>query len=181
MPAAGEEAHAAGVRFVRQAMMERLVEPADAVLTTAAGYPLDLTFYQIVKGITAAQHLVKPGGRILVMGECAEGVGAEEFAGRLKRVTSLQASLDEMAREPVEVDQWQLEKLALAGRRCELLFFAPGVSPEAAGALANRFYPTPEAAVQALVDGLNPGARVLVIPEGPYVFAQVEAALAGSS
>ena len=170
---AGEEAYAAGVRFVRQAMMERLSEPADAVLTTAAGYPLDLTFYQMVKGVTAAQHLVKPGGRILIMAECAEGVGAREFAARVKRVTSLEACLDEMARTPVEVDQWQLEKLALAGRRCELLFYTPGVPPEAAGALAGRMYSSPDAAVRALMDGLRPGARVLVIPEGPYVFAKV--------
>ena len=170
---AGVEAHAAGVRFVRQAMMERLEEPADAVLTTAAGYPLDLTFYQIVKGVTAAQHLVKPGGRILVMGECAEGVGAEEFAARLKQMTSFNASLDEMACTPVEVDQWQLEKLALAGRRCELLFYTPGVALDAAGGLAGRMFASPEAAVGALVRGLPTGARVLVIPEGPYVFAEV--------
>jgi len=170
---AAEQAHAAGVRFVRQAMMEQLDEPADAVLTTAAGYPLDLTFYQIVKGITAAQHLVKPGGRILVMAECAEGVGAPEFSARLRRVTSLDAYLEELTRTPVEVDQWQLEKLALAARRCELLFYTPGVRPEAAGALANRICSSASAAVQALLAGLHPGARVLVIPEGPYVFAQV--------
>lgn len=170
---AGEEAHAAGVGFVRQAMMERLGEAADAVLTTAAGYPLDLTFYQIIKGITAAQHLVRPGGRILVMAECAEGVGAPEFADRVRRVSSLEASLEEMARTPVEVDQWQLEKLALAARRCELLFYTPGVPLEAAGALADRMFANPQEAVRALVNGLRPGARVLVIPEGPYAFAQV--------
>ncbi len=170
---AGEDAHAAGVRFVRDAMMELLEQPADAVLTTAAGYPLDLTFYQMVKGVTAAQHLVKSGGRILVMAECAEGVGANEFAARLRCVASLEGCLDEMARTPVEVDQWQLEKLALAGRRCDLLFYTPGVPPEAAGALASRMYASPDAAVLALLDGLRPGARVLVIPEGPYVFAKV--------
>jgi len=153
--------------------MERLDEPADAVLTTAAGYPLDLTFYQMVKGITAAQHLVRPGGRILVMAECAEGVGAPEFSARLKRVASLEASLEEMARTPVEVDQWQLEKLALAGRRCQLLFYTPGVASEAVGALAGQMYASPESAMRALVEGLRPGARVLVIPEGPYVFAQI--------
>lgn len=169
----GIDAHSAGVAFVRSALMERLGEPADAVLTTAAGYPLDLTLYQVVKGVTAAQHLVKPGGRILVMAECAEGVGAPEFAARVNRVSSLEASLEEMTRTPVEVDQWQLEKLALAGRRCELLFYTPGVPPAAAGALASQMYTSPEAAVRALVDGMRPGARVLVIPEGPYVFAQV--------
>jgi lactate racemase len=170
---AGEAAHAAGVRFVRESMMVRLEKPADAVLTTAAGYPLDLTFYQMVKGVTSAQHLVKPGGRILVMAECAEGAGANEFAARLRRMQSFESTLDEMAHTPVEVDQWQLEKLALAGRRCELLFYTPGVPPQAAAALAGRMHVSPESAVRALLDGLHPGARVLVIPEGPYVFAQV--------
>jgi nickel-dependent lactate racemase len=67
------EAHRAGVRFVRHALLESLPEPVDAVLTTAAGYPLDLTFYQAVKGITAAQHILKPGGRILLAAACEEG------------------------------------------------------------------------------------------------------------
>jgi nickel-dependent lactate racemase len=169
----GVEAHAAGVEFVRRTLLEQLEEPADAVVTTSAGYPLDLTFYQIVKGVTAAQHLVKPGGKILVMAECAEGVGAEEFAAMVSRVTSYEACLDELARSPVEVDQWQLEKLALAGRRCELLFYTPGVSPHAAGALGRKMYSNPADALHALVTGLPSGARVLVIPEGPYVFAQV--------
>ncbi len=66
-------AHAEGVRFVTETLLEQLPEPVDAVITTAAGYPLDLTLYQTIKGVTAAQHIVKPGGRILVFGECAEG------------------------------------------------------------------------------------------------------------
>jgi nickel-dependent lactate racemase len=169
----GVEAHAAGVEFVRRTLLEQLEKPADAVVTTSAGFPLDLTFYQIVKGVTAAQHLVKPGGKILVMAECAEGVGAEEFAALVSRVTSYEACLDELACRPVEVDQWQMEKLALAGRRCELLFYTPGVPPQAAGALARSMYRSPQDALEALVSGLRQGARVLVIPEGPYVFAQV--------
>lgn len=170
----GTQAHVAGVEFVRNTMLERLAEPVDAVVTTAAGYPLDLTFYQCIKGLTAAQHLVKPGGRILVLSECAEGVGAPEFSARLQRLKSYEACLDEMASTPVEVDQWQLEKLALAGRRFDLFFYTPGVPPQAAGALADRLFPSPQAALDALVSGLRPGARVLVIPEGPYVFAQLK-------
>ena len=77
------QAHAAGQRLTEQTCLERLEEPVDAVITSAAGYPLDLTFYQIVKGITAATHMVKPGGRILIVAQCAEGVGSPEFARRL--------------------------------------------------------------------------------------------------
>ena len=57
------KAHAAGVEFLEDSWSSS-TSPADAVITSAAGYPLDLTFYQTVKGLTAAQHIVKPGGRI---------------------------------------------------------------------------------------------------------------------
>ena len=43
-----KKAHAAGVAFVEQTCLERLEEPVDAVITSCAGYPLDLTFYQCV-------------------------------------------------------------------------------------------------------------------------------------
>ena len=48
-PGHPEEAHRRGVEFVRRTMLETLDEPVDAAITTAAGYPLDLTFYQSIK------------------------------------------------------------------------------------------------------------------------------------
>src|SRR3954466_7144345 len=59
-----EKAHRTGYEFISRVMLQKLEEPADAVITSAAGYPLDLTFYQSIKGVTAAQHVVKDGGRI---------------------------------------------------------------------------------------------------------------------
>lgn len=169
----GEKAHAAGVSFLRDTLLETLAEPVDAVITTGAGYPLDLTFYQTIKGVTSAQHIVKPGGKVLVFGQCAEGVGASEFAAILARLTTYEDYLKEIETGPVEIDQWQLEKLAMAGRRVDTLFHVPGIAATAAGGLANRIYPTPEAAIKALLQGLPKDATIAVIPEGPYVFAQV--------
>jgi lactate racemase len=173
---AGEpvSAHAAGVRFVRKTLLERLPAPVDAVLTTSAGYPLDLTFYQAIKGITAAQHIVREGGRILLIAECAEGAGAPEFVDRLRQLTSYPEFLDRLAGSPVAIDQWQLEKLALAGRRFEIHFFVPGLPIDLAAGFGPRVHRTAEEAIQALTTGLRSGATVAVIPEGPYVFAQVE-------
>src|SRR5687767_3467727 len=98
-----EQAHAEGMKFVSRVMLEELPEPVDAVITSCAGYPLDLTFYQAIKGITAAQHIVKPGGRILLIAECAEGPGAHEFCQLLKRTSSDQEYLDSIANSPVIV------------------------------------------------------------------------------
>ena len=170
---APELAHAAGVAFVRATSLTRLPQPADAVITSAAGHPLDLTFYQTLKGITAAQHIVRPGGRILLLCECAEGIGSPEFAAMLRNYAGPQQFLDQIASAPVLIDQWQLEKIALAGLRNEILIYSPGVSPEQLGALGRRCFADVNQAVAALLDGLPAGARVALIPEGPYAFAQV--------
>ena len=168
-----EQAHAKGVEFVSKTMLELIEHPVDAVITTSAGYPLDLTFYQTVKGITAAQHIVKPGGRILVFSECAEGAGAPEFQEMMKRFASDKAFMDHIGGAPVTVDQWQLEKLALVTAQKQVLFYTPGLPADFDATLWGPRFANPEAAISALLDGLAPGARVAVIPEGPYVLARV--------
>lgn len=167
------EAHAAGVEFLRDRSMERLPCLADAVITSAAGYPLDLTFYQSIKGITAAHHIVKPGGRILLLGECAEGMGSPEFAEKLRTYPGHETYLREIDGKEVIADQWQVEKLAVTGLHHELLFYTPGVSKDQLGALAPRLFDDPQTAVEALLNGLPENPRIALVPEGPYVFARV--------
>jgi nickel-dependent lactate racemase len=169
-----EEAHGRGVKFVSQVMLEQLDEPADAVITTSAGYPLDLTFYQAVKGITAASHVVKPGGRILLVAECSEGAGAPEFSRMLRENASHAAFLDAIRSTPVEVDQWQLEKLALVAERNELLFYVPGLPQAYHGNLWGRSFGSIESAVAAATENSR---TVAVIPEGPYVLAKATGAM----
>lgn len=167
------EAHAAGVEFLRKTSLGQLSGLADAVITSAAGHPLDLTFYQMIKGITAAQHIVKPGGRILIIGECSEGIGSPEFADKLAAFSGYQNFLDEIQSKPVVIDQWQLEKLALVGLRNELFFFAPGATKEQLGALAEKSFSDLEGAVASTLEGLPSGGRVALVPDGPYAFARV--------
>jgi nickel-dependent lactate racemase len=166
------KAHAAGVEFVETTCLERLEEPVDAVITSSAGYPLDLTFYQTTKGITAAQHIVKPGGRILLVGECAEGAGSAEFARKLELFKGCQSYLEEIADSAVEVDQWQIEKVALVGLKHELYFYTPGVSKRQLGSLGAKAFDNLDEAVAATLDGLPAGARVALVPDGPYTFAK---------
>jgi nickel-dependent lactate racemase len=169
-----EKAHATGVQFLKDTSIEEVPFAADLVITSASGYPLDLTFYQSVKGITAAQHIAKPRGRILVIGECAEGIGSSEFANKLQAYAGHQNYLDEIRDSKVETDQWQLEKLALVGLKHELFFFTPGVSKEQIGFLGDHLYSDLAAAIDAATTGLPAHARIAVITEGPYVYARVK-------
>ena len=167
-------AHAAGVEFMRNSSVEYLPKPVDAVITTAAGYPLDMTLYQAIKGVTAVQHILKPGGTILILGECAEGVGSQEFAAMMRQYPGPQAFLDAIENAPVEVDQWQLEKLALVGLKHDVLMYTPGIASEDLGALRKDAFDSAPEAVAALLSRLPKNARVAVVPDGPYAYARVQ-------
>jgi nickel-dependent lactate racemase len=166
------QAHQEGVQFVSQVMLETLDEPVDAVITTGAGYPLDLTFYQSIKGVTAAAQIVKPGGKILLMAACDEGSGGKEFTELLADYHSDNKFMEHILHSPVVVDQWQLEKLGLVTRNAEVHFHVPGLPHEFHGQLWGKSYPAADAAIQALASALAPGSTIAVIPEGPYVLAR---------
>jgi len=168
-----EQAHAAGVDFVRSSTRTLVPKFFDAAI--AAGHPLDLTFYQSLKGFHSAHHIVKPGGRILLLCECAEGIGSPEFAAMLRSYAGPQQFLNQIANAPVVIDQWQLEKIALAGLRNEMLLYTPGVLPEQIGALGERCFSNVNRAIAAFFDGLPADVSVALIPEGPYAFAEVGA------
>jgi nickel-dependent lactate racemase len=170
-----ELAHHSGVDFVSQVLLETLDEPVDAAITSAAGYPLDLTFYQSVKGVTAASHIVRQGGPILLAAACSEGAGAAEFARMLGEGISDAEFLERIKYAPVTIDQWQLEKLAMVTRRHRLLWYVPGLPAEYHAGLWGESYKTAASAIEGLVSTLPPGARIGVIPEGPYVLAKPRA------
>jgi len=173
-----ETAHATGVEFVRNSTLALLNEPVDAVITTSAGYPLDLTYYQSVKGVTAASHIVKDGGTILLAAACREGLGSPEFTRFVRRFSDARACLDATANEPVIIDQWQLEKLALVAQKARLCFCTPGIPVEDRTYLWGPVFEEPTQAVEAFCAELPRGASVAVIPEGPYVFSQLARAAA---
>lgn len=168
------QAHAAAVTFLETTSLERLPEPADLVITSGAGYPLDLTFYQSIKGLSAAQHLLKPGGRILLVSECAEGPGSPEFAQKLEKFPGCSGYLDEIHSAPVEIDQWQIEKLALCGLKHGLFFYVPGVAKPQLGWLGAQAYDNLGQAIAAALEGLPAEARVVLVPEGPYTLARAD-------
>jgi nickel-dependent lactate racemase len=166
-----EKAHAEAVRFVSAAMRHELDAPVDAVITSSAGYPLDMTYYQAIKGITAAGQIVKPGGRILLIAECAEGAGSPEFADMIRAGLTDREFLDRIERAPVIPDQWQLEKLALVTRRASVIYYVPGLPADYYPLLWGKAVTTPAEALATFLDGLPQRASIAVLPEGPYVLA----------
>jgi len=153
-----------------------LPEPVDLVVTTSAGYPLDLTFYQGVKGMIAAVPVLKPGGTVLIAHECAEGLGGPEFTDLMLSVTDPHAYIASTWDESVFcIDQWQLhEQVKVLRRAGEILNLSTGIPRD----LQAHCFVTPIASVEEGIDRAlrkhGPNASIAVIPEGPYVLACLE-------
>ena len=56
------------------------------VVTTAAGYPLDKTYYQTVKGMVGPIDILEPEGDLIIASACSEGMGSEEFVEAQRRL-----------------------------------------------------------------------------------------------
>jgi nickel-dependent lactate racemase len=169
-----EAAWLEGVRFVEKAVRVPVAEALDVVVTSSAGYPLDTTFYQAVKGMTGALPIVKRGGTIILAASLTEGLGSPEF----QRVMAENPDLTSFKKRILEkdyfvMDQWQLEELAKVVERCKVRVVTNSIPPQT----LRRCYVEPAASVEeAIAESLReygPDARIGVIPKGPYVLPYV--------
>jgi nickel-dependent lactate racemase len=167
-----EKAHERGVAFVREKVSDTVPEPVDIVITTSAGYPLDATFYQSIKGLTAALPIVKKGGTIILAAECQEGLGSPEFSQLLRETTDLDIFMQNIFRNDFfVVDQWQLEEYAKVLHKAEVYLFSEGIASED----RENIFATP---INSIEDGIamalkkhGENGSIAVIPKGPYILA----------
>src|SRR5262249_8801084 len=117
-----------GVRFVEEVVRVPVPAPCDVVITSAAGYPLDTTWYQAIKGLTGALPIVKQGGTIILAASLSEGVGSPEFQHLIADNPDLQVFRQRiLGKDYFVMDQWQLEELAKVVARCRVKVVSHGL------------------------------------------------------
>ncbi len=167
-----------GVRFVRGVVADRVPQEVDVVVTSSAGYPLDTTFYQAVKGLTGALPIVKQGGTIILAASLSEGIGSPEFQRLFDENPSLEVFVERiLGKDYFVMDQWQLEELAKVRRKAKVKIVSGGLTAETLNRLFVEAAPSVEQAVADSLNEYGPQATLAVIPKGPYVLAEVGAAV----
>ncbi len=165
-----EEAFHEGVDFIRPFVEVPVAEPVDVVVTSAAGYPLDLTFYQAIKGLTGALPIVKQGGTIVLAAEMSEGLGSPEFQQLFQENADLDQFMTRiLGKEYFRIDQWQLEELAKVRRKAKVKVVTDRIADEVLSRCFVEPAPSVEEAVDEALREAGPEAQVAVIPKGPYV------------
>jgi len=173
---AGEprRAYAEGVQAVRGFVRATVPALADIVITTSAGFPLDLTYYQAIKGMTAALPVLKKGGMLILAAECAEGLGGEKFSMMATRFDTAKEFDEWIHAHPVEVDQWQLQECVKAVRTADVVVVARGIQPTQKEKLFVQSASSVEEAIERGLQKLGRDATIAVIPKGPYTLVEVE-------
>ena len=168
-----EEAHEEGVAFMRTQCRDTVGEPVDAVITTSAGYPLDLTYYQAAKGVTAGQWILKEGGVLIIAAKLAEGIGSPEYTRLILETGTIDEFLKNIKKPGYLVlDQWQLQKCCQVFVKHEVWLYSDGIDRK----VQKQLFVTPlesiEEGIACVKERFGENARIAVIPEGPYVLAQ---------
>lgn len=155
-------------------------EPADIVITTNGGYPLDQNIYQSVKGMTAAEAVVKEGGVIIMLAKANDGHGGESFFRTFQQEKDLKRMTEGFLSTPKEEtipDQWQSQILARVLMKARVIYVS-----DAPDELVSVFgmipaHSLPEAVKKADTNLAERGiisAKILAIPDGVSVIAEAE-------
>ncbi len=168
--------HLAAVEFVHDSTVIKVPRRFKTVVTSSAGYPLDKTYYQTVKGMVTPMDILEPGGTLIIASECSEGFGSPEFREAQKKMVEIGperflATL--MAKSFAEIDEWQTEMQLKPMRISNVQLYTTGLSEEERRITGVELVDSVEKAVADSV--LRHGDKaVAIIPEGPYVIPVLE-------
>jgi nickel-dependent lactate racemase len=171
-------AHREGAAFCKAASAHEVPARYDVVVATNGGYPLDQNLYQCIKGLSAANLIVKPGGAIVMCAECSDGMPEHGNFKDIIRARSTPAELLAMIEAPgyAVYDQWAAQSTALVLRNARV-FLKSSLPDAAVRAALMRPVDDASLAVAAALRAAGPGATCAVLPEGPYAVPYVREAV----
>jgi nickel-dependent lactate racemase len=151
----------------------------DVVVATNMGYPADLVLYQSVKGMSVAAQACAPGGAILLVAECREGLGAGEYVDLLRTEGGPHELLARIEQGGTHVDQWQVQVQAMVQARCDVWLHS-ALSQETVESAHLNYAPDVDRTLAGIIETkraeLGREPSVCVLPYGQLTVPRLEAA-----
>jgi nickel-dependent lactate racemase len=163
--------HSQAVEFLRPYAEVPIDHKYATVITSAAGYPLDKTYYQTVKGMVGAMDILAPGGNLFLVSECSEGVGSPEYVDAQRRLVRLGPAgflAGIQHKRAASIDEWQTQMQVKPMLIGNVHLYSTGLSDADCILTGVRKADDIMKAVRAAVRRSD-DTRIAVIPEGPYV------------
>lgn len=165
----------AGVQLVDKVAKFPIPEPADIVITSSAGYPLDTTFYQAIKGLVGVMPILKQGSTVILVASLSEGLGLPRF----REIYTEFQTWDEFkgliySSDYFREDQWMVQEQMKVAEIADIWVYSDGVPPEELKLAKVKPLTSLQEGLEQALKKHGPKAKIVVVPEGPYVMPVVK-------
>ena len=164
-------AHRVGCAFLDTLYRKEIPQRADIVLVSQGGAPKDLNLYQTQKALDNAKHAVKPGGVVVLIGSCKEGLGEKTFEEWLTTAPTPHSLIERIKKE-FRLGGHKAAAIAMVLEKADIYLVS-----DMEDALVERLFMKPfhsvQAAYDAAVEKCGANASVLVMPYGGSTLPRV--------
>jgi nickel-dependent lactate racemase len=93
----------AGIPSAREICQVQVAGLYDFVIASPGGHPKDINIYQAQKALAHASLITRPGGEVIIVAACPEGIGSRSCETWLEGVTSFEAVFEKFKRDGFHV------------------------------------------------------------------------------
>ena len=167
-----EEAHAAGVDFIRTQSQCPAVK-GDIVVTSNGGYPLDQKLYQSPTAVATAEACCNPGAVIIMCCSCVDGMGGTHFEQLITMGTpeEIEAYLSRIPPQETIPEQWCPQIYARILKKHPIILVTTHLDPQLVRKANMIPAASPDEALALARRMKGQDAGVVVIPDGVAVLA----------
>ena len=162
-------AHRVGCDWIAQRGKVAIPEQGDIALVSPGGYPKDVNLYQAQKALDGAALGVRPGGIIILVAECPEGLGNAVFEQWFTCGLTCDQLLDRIQQEFV-LGGHKAAAIAKVAVQAQLMLVSPNLVDLSLSGIEHQ--PTVKVALDTALSRLGSGARVIVFPQGSSTLPQ---------
>ena len=162
------EAHRRGARLSRAVYGVEVPQRADVAICDCP-HPSSIDMWQAAKSICAADLAVRPGGTIVLLAPCPEGI-----SGRHPEVEAFgyrpYGEVEGLVKRGAVKDLTAAAHMAHVGSVVEakrVILVSEGIDEDVARRVGFEHAPTPDEAVRMALGRHGPGARVVVMRDSP--------------
>jgi nickel-dependent lactate racemase len=163
-------AHRVGCDWIAQRGKVAIPKQGDIVLVSPGGFPKDVNLYQAQKGLDNAALAVRPGGIIILVAECPEGLGNAVLEQWITSGLTCDQLLDRIKQEFV-LGGHKAAAIAKVARQSQVILVSSSLASMSLSGVEHQ--PTIDTALDAAFERLGAGAGVLVFPQGASTLPQL--------
>jgi len=158
------QAHAVACEFVDRVYGTPIAQPADIVIATCGGYPKDINVYQLQKTMDNAWVAVREGGVVIILGECEEGVGSDQYLRWMEEYRTPE-KIEEKTRCEFIVGGHKAYAVTRLMKKAQFILVS-ALNPDLARTLL--FHPARDLAeaLNIAYAKLGPNPQILLMPQG---------------